>query len=270
MKKFLSAKACSPLAIKSLLPKFETEEECYKEKQLRVNTLSRSELIKARRLAEKLSDCDDEEPCFSFSCPVCVREFRIKKISQLALLCEDYQAWKFVTIIYYDRMTSTLGELSIQRLIGRLRKQLKRSGISDVLIGFFEVDYHPEYQRWMPHFHLLVRCDSTRNITWRKLRDCFNKCGKSNDVDIEVRRPTLVKRLKNPLGLISYICKIKWMRVESYYVEGERMTRKLRLKKVNFVHSLLTLDSLKLSDIEFMHGIRQHGATLRESVLGKK
>ncbi|HHQ4640167.1 TPA: hypothetical protein ACSP3I_002916 [Aeromonas hydrophila] len=270
MKKFLSAKACSPLAIRSLLPKFETEDECYKEKQLRVNTLSRSKLIKARRLAEKLSDCDDEEPCFSFSCPVCVRKFRIKKISQLALLCEDYQAWKFVTIIYYDRMTLTLGELSIQRLINRLRKQLTRAGISDVLIGFFEVDYHPEYQRWMPHFHLLVRCDSTRNITWRKLRDCFNKSGKNNDVDIEVRRPTLVKRLKNPLGLISYICKLKWMRVESYYVKGKRKTRKFRLSKVNFVHSLLKLDSLKLSNIQFMHGISQYGSTLKETVRGEK
>ncbi|HHQ4473472.1 hypothetical protein ACET8U_20020 [Aeromonas veronii] len=270
MKKFLSAKACSPLAIRSLLPKFETEDECYKEKQLRVNTLSRSKLIKARRLAEKLSDCDDEEPCFSFSCPVCVRKFRIKKISQLALLCEDYQAWKFVTIIYYDRMTLTLGELSIQRLINRLRKQLTRAGISDVLIGFFEVDYHSEYQRWMPHFHLLVRCDSTRNTTWRKLRDCFNKSGKNNDVDIEVRRPTLVKRLKNPLGLISYICKLKWMRVESYYVKGKRKTRKFRLSKVYFVHSLLKLDSLKLSNIQFMHGISQYGSTLKETVRGEK
>jgi hypothetical protein len=167
-------------------------------------------------------------------------------------------------------MTSDLGKLSVQRLIGRLRTQLRRSGISDVLIGFFEVDYHPEYQRWMPHFHLLVRCDSTRKRTWRKLRDCFKKRGDNHDIYIEVRRPTLVKNLKNPLGLISYICKLKWMRVESYYVEGKRKTRKFRLSKINFVSSLLKLDSLNLSDIEFMHGIRQYGSTLKETVRGEK
>lgn len=80
----------------------------------------------------------------------------------------------------------------------------------------------------------------------------------------------MVKKLKNPLGLISYICKLKWMRVESYYVEGERKTRKFRLSKINFVISLLKLDSLKLADIEFMHEVRQYGATLKESVCGKK
>lgn len=189
MKKFLLAKACAPLAIESLLPKFETEESCYREKLLRIKALYRSRLTDTWKLANKLSDCDDEEPCFSFACPECVRKFRIQKITQLALLCKDYQAWKFVTVIYYDRMTSDLSKLNVQRLIGRLRKQLWRSGISDVLIGFFEVDYHPEYQRWMPHFHLLVRCDSTRKITWRKLRDCFKKRGNNHDVYIEVVGP---------------------------------------------------------------------------------
>lgn len=226
---------------------------------------------KARLLAEKLSDCSEEDPCYSFACPECIKRFRVKKISQLTLFSEDYSRWKVATFIYYDEMVRELKHLNIVRLKDRLRKQLKRAGVTDIVIGFFEVDYQSEYQRWMPHFHLLVRCKNSHSPQWERLRKVFANQSPPINVNVRKRRPVLFQKFKDPLQQIAYICKFMWQRVEARYnEEGNRLTKKYRLSNGKLVDSLLMLDSLKLADLEFMYEVRQHGTTLQESVRGKR
>ena len=60
MRKFMSAKISELIKVESLLPKFETHEKCWNEKKVRVKKLSASSSYRARLLAEKLSDCNEE------------------------------------------------------------------------------------------------------------------------------------------------------------------------------------------------------------------
>ncbi|WP_429168011.1 hypothetical protein [Aeromonas rivipollensis] len=271
MKRFLSAKTNELISVETILPKFEALKACRKEKELRIRKLSRTSGYNGKLLAEKLSDCLDEEPCFSFACPECIRKFRIRKISQLVLFSEDYTAWKIATFIYYDEMVRDLGHLDIIRLKNKLRKQLERAGVTDVVIGFFEVDFHSEYQRWMPHFHLLVRCKNSHSREWKRLRNTFENQQTPSNVHIRKCRPVLFQKFKEPLRQTAYIFKVMWQNVESYYdTKDRRRTKKVRLLNRNFVDALLKLDSLKSSDLEFMYRVRQYGTTLKEPVRGKK
>lgn len=271
MEKFLCAKTKPLLEVDALLERFETERACYRENKLRAIKLSNANGNKARALSEKLSECNDEAPCFSFACTVCMRKFRVRKISQLVFFCEDYTEWKIATLIYYDEMVHKLGFFDVARLKAKLSKQLVRAGIKDVVIGFFEVDFHSEYQCWMPHFHLLVRCKNSHSKEWKKLRSTFENQQAPSNVHIRKYRPVLVQDFKEPLRQTAYICKVMWQQVYAYYdAKDQRRTKKVRLSNRNFVDALLKLDSLKSSDLQFMYKVRQHGTTLRESVRGKK
>lgn len=56
------------------------------------------------------------------------------------------------------------------------------------------------------------------------------------------------------------------MMVIRFYCEERRYTKKHRLTNDHFIHSLLKLDNLRLSELEFMYRIRQYGSTLKEHV----
>ncbi len=271
MKKFMKAKIENVIAIESLLPKFETHEDCWHENKIRVSKLSNSNKYGANVLAEKLSDCDEERPCFSLACHECVRRLRLKKISQLALFCEDYKEWKFATFIYYDEMVRELSHIDTPRLKNRLYKQLDRAGITDVVIGYFEVDFQTEYNHWLPHFHLLVKCRNSHTPEWERLRKLFQKQDVPNNINVIKFCPVEVKELKDPLRQIAYTCKFMWQR-KGFFIgkDDRRKSKKYRLPKGKFIDALLKLDSLKLVDVEFMYRLQQNGATLTESVHGKK
>ena len=108
MNKFMNAKISDLIDVESLLPNFETLEACLRENSVRIGKLSRSSNYKARQLAEKLLDCDEEEPCYSLACHECVRRLRLRKISQLVRFSEDYTEWNIATFIYFDEMVREL------------------------------------------------------------------------------------------------------------------------------------------------------------------
>ncbi|WP_323910753.1 hypothetical protein [Aeromonas caviae] len=271
MNKFMNAKISDLIDVESLLPNFEALEACLRENSVRIGKLSRSSNYKARLLAEKLLDCDEEEPCYSLACHECVRRLRLRKISQLVRFSEDYTEWNIATFIYFDEMVRELEHLNIKRLKGRLSKQLERAGVKDVFIGYFEVDYQTAYRHWMPHFHLLVRCKDAYSPEWMRLRSLFQKQDVPSNVNIRKHSPVVVQKLEDPLAQIAYICKFMWHRAESYVdTKGRRKTKKYRLSNSQFVESLLKLNSLKLVDLEFMDGMRQYGTTLKESVRGNR
>ena len=270
MERFVKANASYPVITGVLPTLFESEVDACDENKIRIRVLSNSDNKQGKLLAEKLSGCNPDEPCQSFACAECVRRFRIKKINQLVHFCEAYKAWSVVTIVYYDEMVPSLFRLNLPRLKDRLRKQLNRAGVENVMIGCFEADYHPEYEYWMPHFHLLVKNAVCNSIEWINFRKNHAKHQKTDGIEMQTKRPVLFQRLKDPAEQIAYIYKVMWQQVDAFYYDERRYTKKYRLGRNRFVSSLLKLDSFKLSDIEFMYRLRQYGTTLKYPVRGKK
>ena len=256
MERFVKANASYPVITGVLPTLFESEVDACDENKIRIRVLSNSDNKQGKLLAEKLSDCNPDEPCHSFACAECVRRFRVKKINQLVRLCEDYQKWSVVTIIYYDDMASSLFRLNIQKLKDRLRKQLSRAGVEGVVIGCFEADYHPEYKAWMPHFHLLVKNAAYDSFEWQGFRKQHSKQQRTENGQVKKKRPVLFQGIKNPSEQIAYIYKLMWQQVDAFYCEERRYTKKHRLTNDHFIHSLLKLDNLRLSELEFMYRIR--------------
>ncbi len=266
MEKFIRANASYPVIGVNLPAKFESAHDAFDENKVRIRALSNSDKKQGKLLAEKLFGCNPDEPCHSFACAECVRRFRVKKINQLVCFCEDYQKWNVVTIIYYDEMVSSLFRLNIQKLKDRLRKQLNRSGVADVVIGCFEADYHPEYKAWMPHFHLLVKSEVADSFEWKCFRKNHSKRQKNEKRKIKRKRSVLFQIVQDPSKQIAYVYKVMWQKVDAFYCDEHRYTKKYRLTREHFIHSLLKLDNLRLSDLEFMYRARQYGSTLKERV----
>ena len=262
MEKFIKANACYPVIGGFLPPKFESEVDAFNENKIRIRVVSTSDSKQGKLLAEKLSDCNPDEPCQSFACAECVRRFRVKKINQLVHFCKDYKAWSVVTIVYYDEMVPSLFRLNLQRLKDRLRKQLNRAGVVDVIIGCFEADYHPEYKAWMPHFHLLVKSEVADSFEWKCFRKNHSKQQKNEKRKIKRKRSVLFQIVQDPSKQIAYVYKVMWQKVDAFYCDEHRYTKKYRLTREHFIHSLLKLDNLRLSDLEFMYRARQYGSTL--------
>lgn len=272
MKRFMRARMDSFIPVHLLLPQFETEREMIKENNVRIDALRKTNGDKFFYLAEKLSECSEENPCFSFACPECIRRFRLKKISQLAFLCEDYCRWSMVTIVFFDEMVRDINDLNVFKIKNRLRKQLERAMIDDIVIGFIEVDFQVIYQRWVPHFHLLISTRDTDDTKWKVFSARFNEQVKQNHIEIVKYMPIKFDDLDDPLKQIAYICKFMWRRIETIYdrKRGKRKRKYYRLHRLQFANSLTKLDEFKLSDLEFMYNIRQYGCTLKEYVRDKK
>ncbi|TOF59504.1 hypothetical protein CGJ19_24055, partial [Vibrio parahaemolyticus] len=63
------------------------------------------------------------------------------------------------TIIQYSRGVDAYDFVNydIPKDKDRLRKLLSRCGISGPVLGAFELDFHDSPQKWLPHYHVLMR-----------------------------------------------------------------------------------------------------------------
>ena len=68
----------------------------------------------------------------------------------------------------------------------------------------------------------------------------------------------LVQVLRNTPKQLSYLCKQRWQLIRPYKdpETGKRRTRKLRLKKNEFIQSLTVLDSYTFSELMFAFKVR--------------
>jgi len=246
--------------IRDDLPNFETIAAVIKESQTREASL----IIEGNHtLAAKLADCIKNYRCMSPACPKCVRINRRGFYHAATRLSKRHKTVnkRIVTLIYFSAaMTSEeLEEFNPSTLKDRLRQQLVRCGFQNPVIGGLELDYHEDIGLWIPHFHLLVVDDIPALKTLRKRYLAKEKHPTSDSTpEGYTSRPMLVQDLNDPPEQLSYLCKQRWHLIRPYEdpETGKRRTRKLRLKKNEFIQSLTVLDSYTFSDLMFAFKVR--------------
>lgn len=256
-------------ALAEVLPKFETVEKVRAEKCLREKFLQKYQGGIYRDLFKRLQDCDPHYPCGSAACPECFRKHRLEMIGEVLRLCKKSKKWRSITLIFYQDAfcDNQLLKWQPDTLIARLRRWLNECGFSGMVIGGFEMDYHIDIKKWMPHFHLIIPNDKQ---AIKRLRIRMKNKKNMNTRGNVINRPMLVSKLKAPLRQVSYRFKAIWWRVESIqyddsYLQGnkerkrKRWTKKYRLLRNQYVDSLIKLDSIGITGLTFMYKVRKYG-----------
>ena len=245
------------------LPKgFESLEASQNESQIRQKCLLKSRSKRCRNLAEVLADCEgDDWPCLSGACPVCFRANRRKIIPETIKLYGQYPALKAVTLIFYEEAMTSKEFMAwdVRPLIVKLRKKFGRCGVRGPVIGSFDIDYHTDIKRWLPHLHLLISSDEAGLKALRR----YMKRPKNMVRDGVKNRPMLVQGIHDPAKQASYLFKSYWSEVYCYSKNGKRRTGKRRLKTRHLALSLVKLDQLGLQGGLLLYGLRYSGDKLR-------
>lgn len=256
-------------ALAEALPKFETVVKVRAEKCFRVKSLQKCQGKVYQDLFKKLKDCHPSDPCGSAACPECFRKHRLEMIGEVLRLCKKSKKWRSITLIFYQDAfyDNQLLKWQPDTLIARLRRWLNECGFSGIVIGGFEMDYHIDIKKWMPHFHLIIPNDKQ---AIKRLRIRMKNKKNMNTRGNVINRPMLVSKLKAPLRQVSYRFKAIWWRVESiqyddYHLQGnkerkrKRWTKKYRLLRNQYVDSLIKLDSIGITRLTFMYKVRKYG-----------
>lgn len=259
-------------ALAEVLPKFETVEKARAEKCLREKLLQKYQEGIYKDLFTKLKECHPLYPCGSAACPECFRKHRLEMIGEVLKICKKSKKWRSITLIFYQDAfyDNELLHWRPDTLIARLRRWLNECGFSGMVIGGFEMDYHIDIKKWMPHFHLIIPNDKK---AIKRLRIKMKNKNNMNTRRNVINRPMLVSKLKAPLRQISYRFKAIWGRIESVqYAEGylqgsneikrKRWTKKYRLLSKQYADSLVKLDSIGAAGLTFMYKVRKYGDNL--------
>lgn len=229
--------------------------DCIQELATRHHYLANSESKKAQKLADKLVGCDIGNYCQSAACPICCHINKTSMTKDIMNKLDEFNDLRFVTLVF---LCDSLDEIEllkydINKLNNKLYKKLKRIGYNGIALGSLEADFHSDSKRWMPHFHLLMEYDVEAFI---KLRNFMKRPKNMNARDGVKNRPMHVGLLRNPEKQITYIFKTQWKRIELYQgSDGQRRTKDYRLRKKQFIQSLIKLDRIGLSGLSFMYGI---------------
>nr|WP_306823604.1 hypothetical protein [Providencia rettgeri] len=255
-----------------VLPNFETVKDVRQERELRIKKLTRYLSKKSQKLMNKLKNCHPEYPCGSAACPECVRKHRLEMTKAVMTICSNLDEWKSVTLIFYQDAINNgnFGDFDLNKLKRRLRRWLNDCGFSTVVIGGYEMDFHTDVRKWLPHFHLIVPNEPDAINKLRiKMKSQQNAVFRPDIIN----RPILVNNLKIPEKQISYHFKSIWWRIESIIYhetinvvrkvrKRKRRTKKFRLKKKEYIQSLLMLDKIGVSELTFMYKVKKYGGHL--------
>ena len=254
------AYCCEIYDIENLLAGFETIKMAKRELDHRIDLLEKSNHDDDFEVYEELSSCR-RYPCNSAACPVCYRLYRKWFFSEVMQMADAIKGGRIATINFYSEMMTDeqLESFDAKRLNNRLHKQLERCGFKRPVIGCLEFDKHKENGLWLPHYHLLV-FDSDTAV--KKLRKLFRRPSeKRKKTGAKVDRPILLRKLKDPVDQISYLCK-SYSKFISASKIGKRKTRKGRLNPVHERLSLRVKHRLTFSKLLFLHNARRVGTQL--------
>ncbi|WP_104028043.1 hypothetical protein [Vibrio jasicida] len=203
-------------------------------------------------LADKLEACNEEIiECKSLACKKCNRKFKIERVNDIvsAMKLEQEHGFEFeygiYTILQYSHCVSAYEFVNydVPKDKDRVRQVLSRCGISGPVVGCFELDFHEQPQRWLPHYHLLIRKTGNEDAI-SKLKSCMHKLHPKNIKKNRCARPFMEQKLNDPHKQLSYIYKLASFEVRDYKTHsGKRITHKHRLNKLLFCESLCWLDS---------------------------
>lgn len=260
------------------IPGFETREDAEKERLYRIKKITKAvrqnrhdnreqlpEIKKnqktwrgrALRLRRRLMQCTIESPCGSAACPQCFRQHRLRKLAELEGLRKNRKAYRVVTLIYYDAMQErdALPAWNYNRFKERIYKMIKRAGFVGRIVGGFEMDFHDDIQRWMPHLHLLV---PNEKKPLQVLRKAMRKDKNMQTRPGIVSRPMKMQRLRDFDKQVTYCFKGMWQELRSYKDGvGDRRTCKHRLPPALLAHALCKQDESGFTGLTFTAGVRK-------------
>lgn len=256
------------------IPGFETREDAEKERLYRIKAITKAvlqmvdgnrklppevkETLKAwRKVRRKLKSCTADSLCGSAACPQCFRLHRLRKLAELEDLRKKKQTYRVVTLIYYDAMLEQdeLLAWDYSRFKDRVYKMIKRTEFKGKIIGGFELDFHVDIQRWMPHLHLLV---PNERQPLKALRRAITRDKNMRTRPGIVSRPMKVQKLRNFNKQVTYCFKGMWQELRSYEDGlGDRRTRKHRLPPALLAQTLCKQDEIGFTGLTFTAGVRK-------------
>ncbi|EPN5005464.1 hypothetical protein ACT0GK_003210 [Vibrio parahaemolyticus] len=202
-------------------------------------------------LADKLEACNEGlYECKSVACKKCNRQFKIERVNNIiaSILLDQEQTqnveYGVYTIIQYSRGVDAYDfvDYDIPKDKDRLRKLLSRCGIDGPVLGSFELDFHDSPQKWLPHYHVLMRKSGNEEAI-EQLGDKLTKLHPKHIKQNRQARPFMKQEFRNPLKQLSYIHKLACFEVRDYQsFWGKNLTKKYRLNKLMFCESLCWLD----------------------------
>ncbi|MCK7022807.1 hypothetical protein [Enterobacter kobei] len=259
------------------IPGFETREQMEKERLYRIKALLRAvrqnrddnrdeskEVRKAHKkwrkqafqLKRKLKACTPEHQCGSAACPQCFRMHRLRKLAELFPLRASKGAYRVVTLVYYDVMLeeSEISRWEHKKFRERVYRMIKRAGFRGKIMGGYELDFHTDIQRWMPHLHLLMLREPG---ALKMLRKAMTRRKNMRAREGITSRPMKSQKLRDFDEQVTYCFKGMWQEVRPYPDEvGKRRTRKHRLPPVLLARALCKQEDMGFTGLTFTSGVR--------------
>ncbi|WP_210459371.1 hypothetical protein [Vibrio crassostreae] len=211
-------------------------------------------------LADKLEACNEEIiECKSLACKKCNRKFKIERVNDIvsAMKLEQEHGLEFeygiYTILQYSRSVSAYAfiDYDVPKDKDRIRKILSRCGVIGPVVGSFELDFHEKPQRWLTHYHLLMRQTGNEDAI-SELKSRVQKLHPINIKKNRCARPFMEQKLSDAHEQLSYIHKLASFEVRDYKTHfGKKGTHKHRLNKLMFCESLCWLDGLDRRTLPF-------------------
>jgi hypothetical protein len=251
-------------AIMQLLPKFETRKQVQERRTKLVRALEGGDNA-AKNLARKLAKCDDDEPCNSPICPICVRALRQSFVVGVNKRIGKLRRTHKVPITAFSAILTTekyrLGKLhraDLTLINKRLQRQYQRARLPLVFAGV-DISLNEDSQRqsapfWQIHVYGIVVGLKAKAIK-QALKHLY-------PADKFTPKPFMAKECTYLPQAISYAIKATFVRRVSYIDvdnHGRPNTRKVSLKRSQLQELAMWLDQYPLSSRYLLTGCRRYG-----------
>jgi hypothetical protein len=200
-------------------------------------------------VVQSMKSCNAGKPCANILCSVCARGYRRWLGGQTLSIAKNTHV-DVVTILMLEVAAQDLPGVVLDVLHERLRKRLKRTGIT-AAIGGTEQNYDAARDVWIVHFHLLVF--GTSDDAYRRLAEIARKDG--------FDRPIKRQPLKDPARQLSYIQKF-----QTYHRPGKPgmrgKGRAYRLAPIQIGQLASWTSQFQFNDFLFLLGFRRLGSRI--------
>ena len=240
----------APNGMRSSVEAFvETVEDANQYRKKNLSALRKCE--GAEDLVDDISRCSDARPCKQILCPLCARLYRIwfaeNTLRWFYRAEKRYCSAKILVVRLRQASDRDLPQISITRLHDRLRKRLRRAGISRV-IGGTEASYNAVDGMWTVHFHLLLfGADPTAIAAFAR------KCAKDG-INRAVSEP---QEVNDPIEQLTYLQKFNtFFRDGRFDHRGKGGTRAMKPAQIAALASWT--DPYEFEDFLLLAGFRRY------------
>ncbi|HCG7194492.1 TPA: hypothetical protein NJ335_003883 [Vibrio parahaemolyticus] len=249
---------------------FESEKKSKAENRRRINALLTAGGLH-RELLFRLEDCTYEDiPCGSLACKLCNRDLRIAVVDSAVncVLQSSSCDWSFLTVILYKKAFrhSHLFDFDIKATKKWFGRLLRDCGFRGPIWGMIEFDYHIYAEKWLPHYHVVLRRSQCNQRAYQRLME--SRALKLSEEFLEgVRNQPLCNKLlkrADTVRVLSYTHKLYGKEyILNLNPESSRNKIERDLKGQLLADYLLFLDAHHYSELRFICGVTDKWAGLK-------